>query len=1021
MIKRARREVVRNVSRRRVARSVLLGMSLVALVAGSAAIPGLVSVPSALAQTEFTVTYDGNGATAGSVPVDPSSPYLSGATVTVLDNTGSLVDPGYSFEGWNTSSTGGGTAYAAGATFTILADTTLYAVWAPNSDTVTYDGNGATAGSVPVDPSSPYLSGATVTVLDNTGSLVDPGYSFEGWNTSSTGGGTAYAAGATFTILADTTLYAVWAPNSEDVTFNANGGSGSMGPESYTSGVAQALTPNTLTWTGYTFTGWNTAADGSGTAYSDGQLITIDAALTLYARWSANNENVTFDANGGGGSMSPESYTSGVAQALTPNTLTWTGYTFTGWNTAADGSGTAYSDGQLITIDAALTLYARWSANNENVTFDANGGGGSMSPESYTSGVAQALTPNTLTWTGYTFTGWNTAADGSGTAYSDGQLITIDAALTLYARWKAKPVSPEVTITSTEAKAKPVSPEVTITSTEATIQGSNVAVDLACARAACSGEAELSGLTGARTTNLDGTSAKRERVVLAVGRYELTEGSTATVLVPLTVRGLDVIASASTRLLPATLVVTVRGGKKATKSARVLPAVSAARVLVAGTRFFIPAPLGGAVRQDTRLKSQGNLRDAALISKMLATSHAVWFDGKTPQGGTQTPKQVQVQVSQIMREAAGRGSVPVLVTFNIPGRDCERAGAVDEAAYDKWIDAFARGIGGGKAVVILEPDSLANLPSDCLKNDASLNSTTYPFSDAERLAEINYSVRAIERDPQVSVYLDGGDSAWQPAGTIAETLVRAGVQNAQGFVLNVFSNQYTANSIAYGTWVSDCIAYGVFVRPGYFSSCPNQYWNGGPSGTEIAKLLRAWHGVALNSYGIWSDSTTTADLNISGIDASYASLLGSTKPVTHFVIDTSLNGRGMNNMTAYASAPYYQPASVISALVSSNLCNPPDTGLGLAPTTDTGETLVDAYLWVKNPGESTGQCESAGGSRAWDFNAYTQPGWPTSVEARSLFDPLWGRIDPVSGSWFPEFALQLVNDAVQSREAPQNR
>jgi endoglucanase len=553
-----------------------------------------------------------------------------------------------------------------------------------------------------------------------------------------------------------------------------------------------------------------------------------------------------------------------------------------------------------------------------------------------------------------------------------------------------------------------------------TIQGPDVAVGLACGRANCSGEAELSGSTGARTTDSQGTSAQRERVALAVGRYELTEGSTATVLVPLTGRGPGVIAGASTHLLPETLAVTVRGGKRVTEAVWVLSASSAARSLVAGTRFFVPAPLGGAVRQDAGLKSQGDLRDAALVGRMLATSHAVWFGGETPQGGTQTPQEVQAQVSGIMREAASRGSVPVLATFNIPGRDCEPAGAVDEAAYENWIGAFARGIGGGKAVVILEPDSLANLPSDCLNSDSSLDATRYPFSDAGRLAEINYSVAAIEKDPHASVYLDGGNSAWQPVGTIAAALVRAGVENAQGFVLNVSSNQYTANSIAYGTWVSDCIAYGVFVKPGNFSGCPNQYWNGGPGGTEIAKLLRAWHGVALNSYGVWSGSTTTADLNISGIDARYESLLGSTKPFTHFVIDTSLNGRGMNDMAAYASAPYHQPASVISALVGGNLCNPPGSGLGLAPTTDTGEALVDAYLWVRNPGESGGQCDSAGSTRAWDFSAYSRPGWPTSVEARSLFDPLWGRIDPAPGSWFPELALQLVNDAVQSRKAPEN-
>lgn len=185
-------------------------------------------------------------------------------------------------------------------------------------------------------------------------------------------------------------------------------------------------------------------------------------------------------------------------------------------------------------------------------------------------------------------------------------------------------------------------------------------------------------------------------------------------------------------------------------------------------------------------------------------------------------------------------------------------------------------------------------------------------------------------------------------------------------------------------------------------------------------MLRAWRGVALNSYGVWSDSATTADLNISGIDGSYASLLGSTKPFTHFVIDTSLNGRGMNNMAAYAPAPCYQPASVISALVSGNLSNPPGTGLGLAPTTDIGEALVDASLWVRNPGESAGQCDSAGSTRAWDFSACTRPGWPTSVEARSLFDPLWGRIHPAPGAGFPELALQLVNDAVQAPKAPEN-
>ncbi|HXZ82232.1 MAG TPA: glycoside hydrolase family 6 protein [Acidimicrobiales bacterium] len=102
----------------------------------------------------------------------------------------------------------------------------------------------------------------------------------------------------------------------------------------------------------------------------------------------------------------------------------------------------------------------------------------------------------------------------------------------------------------------------------------------------------------------------------------------------------------------------------------------------------------------------------------------------------------------------------VFVTFNIPGRDCGRFGASGMSTYDDWIGAFARGIGDGKALVIFEPDSLANLPGDCLKSDLALNSENYPFSDAQRLAEVKDAVRVLEADPHVSVYLDAGDSTW---------------------------------------------------------------------------------------------------------------------------------------------------------------------------------------------------------------------------------------------------------------------
>ena len=170
--------------------------------------------------------------------------------------------------------------------------------------------------------------------------------------------------------------------------------------------------------------------DGSGTIQS---FVDDDVVYT-----------VTFDANGGSGTMSAESYAAGVANVLTANAFTFTGYTFTGWNTAANDAGTAYTDGATYPFNADVTLYAQWSANSEDVSFNANGGSGAMGAESYTTGVAKALTANAFTFTGHTFTGWNTAANGSGTAYTDGQIIAVNGAISLYAQWIAKPLPKEI-------------------------------------------------------------------------------------------------------------------------------------------------------------------------------------------------------------------------------------------------------------------------------------------------------------------------------------------------------------------------------------------------------------------------------------------------------------------------------------------------------------------------------------------------------------------------------------------------
>ncbi len=420
---------------------------------------------------------------------------------------------------------------------------------------------------------------------------------------------------------------------------------------------------------------------------------------------------------------------------------------------------------------------------------------------------------------------------------------------------------------------------------------------------------------------------------------------------------------------------TVAGSWPAAASVAAGPAVSAAqRGLSPGTRLFVPPPSAGAPQQILQLLKSGDRKDAKLITEMEATPRAVWFTSGTP-------AQVRQQVRQTMAEAAVERAVPALVAYDIPGRDCAQysaGGALSQADYQAWISGFAHGIGHGHAVVILEPDALGNLPSNC-----GLPASSYPFTDAERFAELQYAVSALEADPGVSVYLDGTHSAWQSVGTMTQRLLEAHVQQAQGFYLNVSNYQPTPELLDYGTWISDCIAMVTDRSNAFYNNpggCASQYYPATQSDFSTWDLTTQW----------------------------YAQNMGSAVAATHFVVDTSRNGRGPDTMQQYASAPYDQPASVISTLAAGNWCNPPGSGLGLRPTASTGVPLLDAYLWVKTPGQSDGQCDSAGGARAWDYTDYTQPGWPTTASAQSLFDPLWGTDDPAAGDWFGQQALQLV-------------
>ena len=246
--------------------------------------------------------------------------------------------------------------------------------------------------------------------------------------------------------------------------------------------------------------------------------------------------------------------------------------------------------------------------------------------------------------------------------------------------------------------------------------------------------------------------------------------------------------------------------------------------------------------------------DAAQLDKIAAGSQAQWFGGWNAN--------ILADVSSAVSTAAASNATPILVAYNIPQRDCGglSAGGTTVDAYRAWIAAFANGLAGRTAVVILEPDALTQ--TNCL---SSADMTT-------RYSLLQYAVQVLRAQGGV-VYLDGGNSSWRSPSDQAARLTRANVAEADGFALNVSNFQYTSSSIAYGRAIS--------------------------------------------------------------------ALVGGK----HFVIDTSRNGLGPT--------------------ADNQWCNPPGRALGPASTTSTADPLVDAYLWIKAPGESDGSCNGAPAAGLW--------------------------------------------------------
>ena len=321
-----------------------------------------------------------------------------------------------------------------------------YTVPALTSYKVSYNANG---GSGAPSAQTKYY-GKTLT-LSNT-KPTRTGYTFKGWATSSSGS-VAYASGASYTANTAITLYAVWQKITYTITYNANGGTGAPSNQTKTYGVNLTLSTTKPTrasyvdengsTVSYTFKGWATSASSSTVAYKSGATYTANAGITLYAVWQITTTVMSYDIvyiTGDGTEVASQEKTKGTAITLSTTVPTRNGFTFSKWNTASDGSGTSYNAGATYSTDADLTLYAIWTPWTHTVSFNKNGGSGSV-PSNFTKtgGTDVVLSETVPVKNNNICYAWSTNADGSGKVYYAGEVYDNEqngGTVTLYAKWE---------------------------------------------------------------------------------------------------------------------------------------------------------------------------------------------------------------------------------------------------------------------------------------------------------------------------------------------------------------------------------------------------------------------------------------------------------------------------------------------------------------------------------------------------------------------------------------------------------
>ena len=206
-----------------------------------------------------------------------------------------------------------------------------------------------------------------------------------------------------------------------------------------------------------------------------------------------------------------------------------------------------------------------------------------------------------------------------------------------------------------------------------------------------------------------------------------------------------------------------------------------------------PDPEAARSLRALRAKSPASAR---LLAKSAGQPQAVWL------GDWIGVRRVRSQVASTTALAGRQGTVPVLVVYDIPIRDCSSyagGGARSGAQYRAFVDQVARGIGSRRAAVILEPDALAHI--SCLS----------AAGQRARIGLIAWAVRRLSSQPRAAVYLDAGHRYWQSPETMATRLRAAGIARARGFALNVANFDGTASEIGYGHRISALVGGKPFV------------------------------------------------------------------------------------------------------------------------------------------------------------------------------------------------------------------